>query len=101
MAGPCGSPRNVEGATSTSGLRPMRLTIHAASKERVNARSPSTAMLTGVPTGVPSWRKLVSNTVRCVTKGSSICRTWVVVDMELTSGRRGPSVEGTTAPGGV
>lgn len=58
MAGPCGSPLNVDGAT-TSGFRAMRLTFHAASNDRMNAWSPSTAMVTGVPTGVPSRRKLV------------------------------------------
>ena len=54
MAGPVGLPRTVDGATRTRGLRRRRLVFHALSYERKKARSPSKAMLTGVPTAVPS-----------------------------------------------
>lgn len=56
MPGPVGVPRAVDGATSMTGLRPIRLVFPAFSKLRTTARSPSTAMLTGVPTGRPSRR---------------------------------------------
>jgi len=54
--GPMGRPRSVEGAISTSGLRRMRFIFPALSKVRTKAWLPSTAMVTGVPTGVPSRR---------------------------------------------
>lgn len=56
MPGPVGVPRAVDGATSMTGLRPIRLVFPAFSKLRTTARSPSTAMLTGVPTGRPPRR---------------------------------------------
>jgi len=51
-----GWPRSVEGAISTSGLRWMRFIFPALSKVRTKAWLPSTAMVTGVPTRVPSRR---------------------------------------------
>jgi len=41
----------------------MRFNFQAVSKVRTKARSPSTTIFTGVPTGVPSRRYVVSKTV--------------------------------------
>jgi hypothetical protein len=43
-------------AISTMGLFLIRLSFQAVSKVRTKARSPSTTMFTGVPTGAPSRR---------------------------------------------
>ncbi|MGH2397338.1 MAG: hypothetical protein ACRDFW_10190, partial [bacterium] len=48
-----------------------RFDFQARSYVRMNARSPSTARLTAVPTGVPSRRYVVSRIVLCRTKGFS------------------------------
>lgn len=69
--GPVGRPRAVHGAMVTARLFRIRFTFPAESQLRMNARSPSTTMLTGVLTGVPSRRKVVSRTVRCRAKGAN------------------------------
>jgi hypothetical protein len=69
--GPVGRPRTVLGAMVTSGLFRMRFAFPAVSQVRMNARVPSTAMLTGVCTGVPSRRNVVSRTVPCRAKGAN------------------------------
>ena len=71
IAGPIGRPRAVHGAIVTSGLFRMRFTFPAVAQVRMNARSPSTAILTGVFTGVPSRRSVVSRTVRCRAKDAN------------------------------
>jgi hypothetical protein len=48
----------------------MRLTLWPVPGLRTKPRSPWTAMLTGVPTGVPSRRWLVSSTAHCRVNGS-------------------------------
>lgn len=54
--GPVGRPRNGHGAISTRGSLRIRLTFQPVPGLRMNARSPTTAMLTGVPIGVASRR---------------------------------------------
>jgi hypothetical protein len=58
--------------SAASGLWRSLRALPALAKDRNTARSPSTAMLTAVLTGVPSRRYVVSATVRCVTKGASV-----------------------------
>ncbi len=71
IGAPVGRPRLVQGAMVTSGLFRMRFTFPALSQLRMKARSPSTAMLTGVLTGVPSRRNVVNRTVPCRAKGAN------------------------------
>jgi hypothetical protein len=51
ISGPVGLPRVVLGAISSAGLFRTRFNFQAVSKVRTNARVPSTAIFTGVPTG--------------------------------------------------
>jgi hypothetical protein len=71
IAGPVGRPRAVHGAMVTSGVFRMRFTFPALSQLRMYARLPSTAMLTGVLTGVPSRRNVVNRTVPCRARGAN------------------------------
>src|SRR5215217_5351230 len=57
-----------------SGLLRMRFSFHAVSQVRKYAWSPSTTMLTAVPTGVPARLYVVSKTAHCSTNGSRIAR---------------------------
>jgi len=72
IAGAVGLPSAVEGANSTPGLLRIRLSFHAVSQVRKDARAPSTTMLTAVPTRVPPRLYVVSKTAHCLTKGSRI-----------------------------
>src|SRR5262245_66048395 len=60
--GPVASPRNVHGATVTSGRLRMRLTLPVPAGVQTTSASPSRATHSGVGTPVPSFRKVVSST---------------------------------------
>src|SRR5207253_1571164 len=71
--------RNVDGAISTFGLLRRRFTLPVLCGVRTKARPPSTAMLTAVPTGVPSRRYVVSRTALWRTNGPSNFSREVIV----------------------
>jgi|SRR5215211_98355 len=75
---PCtGADRGTSGPATPRGGSDLHLRVvadplsfQAVSKVRTKARSPSTAMFTGVPMGVPSRLQVMSRTAHCPTKGS-------------------------------